>query len=153
MELDFKTFSENKSFLRDVQTTLKKIPASHSKLVKDYSFECEKDNTLKGDGGHVGVIDEKKKKITVAAPWVHSREFTVLHEIAHAVYKYIMTPKLIKEWANLYKKVKDKSEDKKGLEDTTEETFCMIYAQYYTKNKMMKFDHPELEEFIKKLPS
>ena len=61
-----------------------------------------------------------------------------------------MTKELKKEWNNLVDKIKKNKKHK--LEKDNEEVFCMIYAQNYCKNKMMKYDHPELQEFIKKLP-
>ncbi len=127
-----------------------KIPASHRKLVKDYNFEAETDNTLKNDKEHIGVIDEKNKKIKVAAPWNYGREFTILHEVAHAVFKYMVDAKMRKEWTEMVKKEKKKNKD--GLDQNDEELFCMMYAQHYAKNKLTKFDHPDLEVFISKLP-
>ncbi len=149
-KLDFKLFLEKKSeFEKDVENTLKTIPKKHAKLVKDYDFKAHGDNVLSGDPNNVGEIDEKKKHIKVSSPWNYSRCFVALHEIAHAVYKYIMTKELIKEWNLLVDKIK---KTKNELEKDNEEVFCMMYAQVYCKNKMEKYNHPELENFIKKLP-
>lgn len=153
-QLDFKSFlaESHKKFLNDVKKTIIKIPARHRALIKDYTFEKQDGNTLKGDGEHVGIIDEKKKKITVAAPWNYGREFTILHEFAHAVWKYLVGRKLREDWSVLVKKVKENKENKKDLDQNDEEIFCMIYAQFYSNNKIVKFDHPELLNFIEKLP-
>ena len=150
-KLNFKLFFEKKSeFDKDVEQILKTIPKKHAELVKNYNFKAHKDNVLDGDPDNVGEIDEKEKHIKVSSPWNYSRCFVTLHEIAHAVYKYIMTKELKKEWNNLVDKIK--KDKKHKLEKDNEEVFCMIYAQNYCKNKMMKYDHPELQEFIKKLP-
>jgi len=153
-QLDFKSFlaESHKKFLSDIQKTIIKIPARHRALIKDYTFEKQDGNTLKGDNGHVGIIDEKKKKITVAAPWNYGREFTILHEFAHAVWKYLVGRKLRQEWSIEIKKAKKNKDAKKDLDQNDEEIFCMIYAQFYSNNKMVKFDHPELLKFIEKLP-
>jgi hypothetical protein len=152
-QLDFKSFLES-SFMTDVKKTVLKIPASHRNLVKGYKYKAEGGNTLSRDNKHVGEIDEKKKLIRVAAPWNYGREFTILHEIAHAVYKYFVNEKLRRDWSALLKKTKAKSKEiRKYLDQDDEEIFCMIYAQHYTKNGMVKFEHPELEAFIEKLPS
>lgn len=153
--LNFKSFlaESHKKFMDDVQKTIVKIPERHRALIKDYSFEKQDGNTLKGDKDHVGVIDEKKKKITVAAPWNYGREFTILHEFAHAVWKYLVGRKARKEWSEIVKQVKEKhKESKKDLDQNDEEIFCMSYAQFYSNNKMVKFDYPELQSFIEKLP-
>jgi len=152
LNLDFKIFVENnKNFMSDVKETMLKIPKRHAKLVKNYKFHSEKGNTLKGDAGHVGEIDEKTKKIKVAGPWHYGREFCILHEIGHAVWKYLVDSKARKKWSELFKSAK--KQDKDGLDQNEEESFCMIYAQHYAKNKLMKYDHPELQKFIDKLPN
>jgi hypothetical protein len=151
--LEFITFLEAE-FMKDVKKTVLKIPAAHQKLVQGYKFKAEVGNTLSGDPGNVGEIDEKKKRIKIAAPWNYSREFTVLHEVGHAVWKYIVTDQKKKEWTQLLKKTKSHSkENKQYLNQNDEEIFCMLYAQHYCKNGMVKFEHPELETFIAKLPS
>lgn len=137
----------------EVEKTLKKLPKKHAALVKGYSYKFQGGVTLKGDDGHIGEIDEKKKLITVAAPWNYGREYTLLHEIAHAVWKYLVDKHQKKEWMKLLKTVKNKSkQNKRYLDQNAEEIFCMIYAQFYCNNEMVKFDHPELTKFIDTLP-
>lgn len=146
--LNFKSFLEVE-FMSDVDETMSKLPKSHSKLIKKYKFHPEKDNTLKGDEEHVGEIDEKNKKIKVAAPWHYSREIVVLHELAHAVWKYKMSNELKSSWKELLKKNKKNDKAKQDLNQNDEEIFCMIYAQFYCKNKVSKFEYPKLLDFIK----
>lgn len=145
VDLNFKLFVESASN-GDLQKTLDKIPASHRSLIKGFKFDYTSKNTLNGDRKHIGFVH--KKKITVAAPWNYSREFTTLHEIAHVVWEKKMTDELKKEWSELVKATKKKPKD--GIE----ELFCMSYAQYYAKNKMQKFDIPSWQDFIsEKVPS
>lgn len=134
---------------KDVKRTLEKIPEKHASLVKDYEIVFQPHNTLKGDGGHIGLIDEKKKRITVAAPWNYPREYTLLHEIGHAVWKFLLDEEGKKEWKSLLKSERKKS--KKNLGQDDEEIFCMIYAQVYAKNKMKKFENKTLEGFVRKI--
>jgi hypothetical protein len=143
--MSFKLFLESDE--KDLKGTLKKLPKLHAALVKKYNFKFEKGNTLNKSGEHVGEIDEKKNKITVAAPWRYGREFTVLHEIAHAVYKYLVDKNLRKEWAKIVKGTKDKQDQ------NDEELFAMAYANTYAHHKIEIHNHPEWESFIKKLPS
>jgi len=158
--LNFKHFLESaeKEFKDDIKQTLNKIPASHKKLVHDYKFKSEGGNTLKGDQKHVGEIDEKKKHIKVAAPYNYSRETTILHEIAHAVWKFVLTPDLKKQWSHLLKKTKDEHKDKTNkaakdsLDQNDEEIFCMSYANAYTKHKNATYNHDAWDNFIKALP-
>ena len=151
-QLNFKEFftESHKEFLQDAKKTMLKIPNSHKELVKNYKINPEGGNTL--DGGHVGEIDEKSKKIKIASPWNYGRVFTFLHEIAHAVWKYVLDDNLKKQWHSLYKKCKKQCPT--GLDQGSEESFCMLYAQHYAKNKLVKFDHPnkELDKFIANLP-
>ena len=150
--LNFKLFIEhNTEFQKNVKEMLKNIPKSHAKLVKDYDVICQKDNVLTNDKENVGEIDEKNKKIKISSPWNYSRCFVFLHEVAHAVYKYKMNASLKNKWKKLVEKVK-KDNKKHNLEKDVEEVFCMIYAQFYCKNKMEKYAYPELENFIKKVP-
>lgn len=149
--MNFKEFlTESEKHNEDVQKTLGKIPQMHSALVKGYKIKFQPGNTLKGDDGHIGFIDEEKKTITIASPWNYGREYTLLHEIAHAVWKYIVTDDLKENWHALFKA--EKKKDSTGLDQGSEEIFCMTYAQHYAHNKMVKFAHPRLVEFIKKLP-
>jgi hypothetical protein len=145
INLNFKMFFESEKN-GDLKKLLKKIPSSHKELVKDFKFKYTKNNTINSKNKHIGVIH--KDKIEVAAPWNYGREFTTLHEIAHMVWSYKMTNKLKKEWSNIVKKTKNKPKD------TDEELFCHSYAQYYAKNKLLKFDIPEWNKFIsKKIPA
>lgn len=134
---------------KDVQRTLEKIPDEHAQLVKDYDFSFQPSNSLKGDDKHIGFIDEKNKKIVVASPWNYGREYTLLHEIGHAVWKYILDDTKRKEWKKILKGVRSKN--KKDLSQDDEEIFCMSYAQHYAKNKLSKYDHKELDDFVSKL--
>ena len=106
-------------------------------------------NTLKGDDGHIGFIDEKNKKITIASPWNYGREYTLLHEIGHAVWKYIMSSKDKSKWKEIIDPIK--KANKKELNQNDEEIFCMTYAQVYANNKITKFDHESLINFVKKV--
>jgi hypothetical protein len=131
---------------KDVQKTLEKIPKPHADLVRDYKITFQPSNSLTGDDGHIGYIDEKNKKIVVSAPWNYGREYTLLHEVGHAVWKYILDDDKKKEWKKTVSKVRSKN--KKDLDQNDEEIFCMSYAQHYAKNKLCKYDHEELDEFI-----
>lgn len=158
--MDFKQFfeSEEKQFQDDIKDTLKNVPKSHRALISDYQFKYQAGNTLDNDDKHVGEIDEKKKHIKVAAPYNYSREFTILHELAHAIFKFKMTPELIKEWRALVKKTrkeqKDKIQDKNSLDQNAEEVFCMAYATTYAKHPPKTYSHDEWTNFIKtKVPN
>lgn len=131
---------------KDVRKTLEKIPKSHSNLVKDYEISFQSKNSLRGDDKHIGFIDEKNRKIVVSAPWNYGREYTLLHEIGHAVWKYLVSDDRKGEWKKTVAKVR--SRNKKELDQNDEEIFCMSYAQHYAKNKLCKYDHAELDEFI-----
>ena len=131
---------------KDVRKTLEKIPKSHSDLVKDYEISFQSKNSLRGDDKHIGFIDEKNRKIVVSAPWNYGREYTLLHEIGHAVWKYLVGEDKKREWKKTVAKVRAKN--KKELDQNDEEIFCMYYAQHYAKNKLCKYDHAELDEFI-----
>jgi len=146
----FKEYIEkNESSLEDMKKTLKKIPKKHYEIIKDYKIIFQSSGTLKNDDKHIGLIDEKNKTITVASPWNFSREFTLLHEIAHAVWQYLVSDKQKKEWTKIFKNTKSKN--KKDLSQNEEEIFCMTYAQYYARNKLIKFNHENLLNFIKKI--
>lgn len=134
---------------KDVRKTLRGLPKSHSKLVKGYKFVFQPSSCLKGDDKHIGLIDEKNKTITIAAPWNYGREYTLLHEVGHAVWKYLVDDKKKADWKNLLEPVK--KNNKKDLDQGDEEIFCMIYAQVYAKNKMKKYDHDELVRFVKEI--
>ena len=131
---------------KNIQATLKKIPDSHGKLIKDFHVNFEGGNTLHGDDQHVGYVDEEDKEICLASPWNYGREFTFLHEIAHKVYERLVSNDLKKKWAGIVKKTKNKQEQ------SPEELFCMAYANHYIKNKIVIHDHPEWHKFIEELP-
>ena len=140
--------SEN-SYKEEIKKTLNKLPATHSALIKGFKFEFQGGNTLKNDTQHVGMIDVAKKKIIIAATFRYGREWTILHELAHLIYAKFLTPVLIKEWKKITKSTKMKKEDRQD----PQELFCHAYSCFYSKNKIVKFDFPEWEEFIKKVPS
>lgn len=147
--MEFKIFLENSENTKNIKDTLKNIPKKHASLIGGYTIIFEPDNTLKKDKNHIGFIDEEKKTIKIAAPWNYGRQYTFLHEIAHAVWKYLVSEKKKKEWKDLVEKAK--LNKKQGLDQNDEEIFCMIYAQNYAKNKMSKFEHPELQNFVKSI--
>lgn len=139
----FKLFLENEES-ENVKKMISKLPKGHQKLLDGYKFKYTPGNTLKGDDEHIGYIH--KDKIVVAAPWNYGREFTTLHEIAHLVWEYKMTPKLKKEWSACVKKnpIRQKQND--------EELFAMAYACHYAKHKIKVHDCPAWHEFMKNLP-
>jgi hypothetical protein len=135
----------NDSESTDVKKTLEKLPTKHRKLVAPFKIQFQGGNTLKGDKGHVGCVDEKKMTITVASPWNFPREFTFIHEIAHLVWREFMTPKLREEWARLLKKKPPE------VKDTDEEIFAHVYSNHFVSNKVPKHTDPSWDNFIKKL--
>lgn len=152
-ELNFRDFTE--SIESELKKTLRKLPLKHRKLVQTYKFSFEHRPTIKGQD-HVGEIDEKKHKIKIAAPWFHSREFTILHEVAHAVWKYILNPRLQQEWKQLLQKTKKQqiahTKDRAALNQNQEEIFCMAYASYYAEHKPFAYHNDAWMKFIKQLP-
>lgn len=134
---------------KDVGDTLEKIPKSHAELVKGYEISFQPSNCLKSDKNHIGFIDEENKKIIIASPWNYGREYTLLHEIGHAVWKYKLNEDDKKNWKRTLGRVRSKN--KKDLSQNDEEIFCMCYAQHYANNKLCKYDHKELIEFISRL--
>jgi hypothetical protein len=137
----------------ETEKSLTNLPKKHRELVKDYRFRFENGVNLKGYPDSIGLIhlgNPDKKIIQIAAPWRHSREFATLHEVAHKVYEKLMTDKLRKKWSNLVKKTELHKDAAKEKND--EELFAHHYAQYYCNNKVVRYDHPELLDFIKNLP-
>lgn len=132
----------------DVKKTLGKLPKRHRDLIKNYKVVFQPSNGLKGDPEHIGYIDEEKKTIAIAAPWNHSREYTLLHEVGHAVWKSLVGEEKRREWKHLLAKHRGKN---KHLNQEHEEMFCMLYAQHYAKNKLEKYDHDELLKFVAKI--
>lgn len=154
MSIDsFKKYVEQREH-EDVKKLLTKLPKGHKKLTHGVKFNYTGNNTLNGDKKHVGIIH--KDKITVAAPWNYSREFTTLHEIAHIIWEEKMTSQLKKEWAKLVKQTKKELKKKdvvyNSLNQGHEEIFAMCYANYYAKHKILTYYHPKWMNFIKKLP-
>jgi hypothetical protein len=131
---------------RNVRDTLKSVPTGHADLVKGYKFHFQTGNTLDGDDQHVGIIDPKVKKVTIAGPWSYGREHVLLHELGHLVY-FLLDEKTKKSWKKLIKKVKH------GLDSQgAEEVFAHCYAGTYSQNKLKAHSKPEWEAFIKNLP-
>lgn len=155
-KMKFKEFI-SKSDRHDVNNVLQKLPKKHYNLIKDYKISFESGSTLKKDKKHIGFIDEEKKLIKIAAPWYYSREFTLLHEVAHSVWKYELSNKNKKEWKEIVKLSKDKQksnitkEASKSLDQQEEEIFCMAYANYYSKHKILTYDNENYYKFIKNL--
>ena len=144
--MNFKLFYESITPIEkdDLKETLGKIPKEHRNIIKGYSFFCKSGNTLK-DGEHVGYNDLMNKRIVIATPWNYSREFTLLHEIAHLVWDRFVKPndKKVKKWNKLVSSTKDK------VKQNNEELFCHTYANYYVKNKVNNHHHEAWYDFIK----
>jgi hypothetical protein len=111
-------------------------------LIKDYKFKFQSGNGLDGDPDHIGSIDEKNKKITIASPWNYGREYALLHEIGHLIWKYLVSEKSKDKWSKIVKNTKNKQNQ--GIE----ELFCMAYANTYAKNKIEIHNHTKWEKFI-----
>lgn len=138
--MTFRDFLESEE-KENVKKMIAKLPKGHQKLLDGYKFKYTSGNTLDGDDEHVGLIH--KDKITVAAPWNYGREFTTLHEVAHLVWEYKMTPKLKKEWSKIVK------QNPKRQKQSDEELFCMAYACTYAKHKILVHHHPAWADFIR----
>lgn len=150
--MNFKLFLESQEYKDDINKTLGKLPKDHSLLIKKYKIEFQPNNTLRGDSKHIGFIDEENKKIKIAAPWNYCREFTFLHEIAHAVWKYKVPKDKKKEWNELFKSEKHKMRDnKESINQNAEEIFAMCYANFYTKHKISTYKNEKWNKFIKNL--
>lgn len=130
--------------MKDAKATLSGIPKTHAALIKGYKFIFQPDNTLKGDESHVGVIDDVKKTIILSAPWHHSREFVMLHELAHRIWAKLPKKKQ-EEWNKIAK------DQAKKVKDGLEETFCHCYANYHASNPVKKFENDKIEKFIAEL--
>jgi len=141
-DLNFKYFiNEDKS---DIENTISLLPKKHAELLKDVKIKYTCGNTLDFDKKHVGQI--QNKKMIVSAPWNYSRQFTTLHEIAHLVWCQILSDNQRKEWENVVKKSNVKTKEK-----NIEELFCMAYANYYSKNKLVIYSNKNWEKFVKKI--
>ena len=152
MLLNFKLFlMESGTFESDLRETLKKIPKKHQNLIKGWKFKAHPENTIKGDKKSCGLIDEKKKTITVASPWNYGREYTFLHEIGHLVWKYLMPEEKREKWAQTTEVIRSKNKKNKSLDQNDEELFCMAYAASYCNQPVVAFDHDSWIDFIKKI--
>jgi len=150
--MNFRTFLENEE-KRNVEKLLSKLPKGHRKLLQGYKFRFTPGNTLNGDHQHIGYIH--KDKIVVAAPWNYSRSFTTLHEIAHLVWEYLITPSLKKEWSELVKNTKkaqmnkfSRPEQKNALKQNDEEIFCMSYAATYSNHAPVIWHNQDWLKFM-----
>jgi len=145
--MSFRLFleSEEDKNLSDLKATLKRLPKQDAALVKGWKYVFQVGNTMKGDKGHVGLMDPNKKTITLAAPWNYGREFTFLHEVGHLKWE-TLSNSIQKKWKETVKKHKDRQKD------TDEELFCMAYANHYCKNRVIVHDNPAWHDFIEKLP-
>jgi hypothetical protein len=148
--MNFKIFLENlETNSKDIRQCIKKLPKKHADLIKDYKIKFEPNNTLKKSNKHVGFIDEEKKTISVAAPWNYSRSFTLLHEIAHAVWKNLADEQK-EEWKKIFLKEKNKMKNK-SLNQNYEEIFAMAYANFYSKHKLLTYENKSWNKFIRKI--
>ena len=141
--MTFKIFLENEE-QNDIKKTISKLPNKFADLVKGYKFQFQSGNTMKGDNGHVGEVDDKKKTIIIASPWNYGREYTLLHEIAHLVWKKVSNDKR-KEWSKIVKATKDRQDQPE------EELFAMAFANTYAKNKIVIHTHDTWDKFVKAL--
>lgn len=151
--MNFKLFlesEEQKEYSKDLKQTMKKLPKDHCVLIKGYKIKFEPTNTLKNDSEHIGFIDEEKKIIRIAAPWNYGRNFTLLHEIGHAVWNKKLDEKKKKEWNVLFKKEKNKIKHK-SLNQNAEEIFAMCYANFYSKHKILTYNNSKWMKFIDSL--
>ena len=139
----------------DILKTLSKLPNTHRNLIKGFSWKFQGGNTLSGDDQHVGYMDDHEKEIAVAAPWNYGREFTVLHEISHTVWERL-PHNLKQKWFQVVQQPKNQpspdGQNKDSLSQNPEELFCMSYATFYAKHKVVTYYKPEWMEFIKNLP-
>ena len=143
--MEFKQFLEATEEQKNIKTMLAKIPKKHRNLVRGFKYEFIKGNTLDGDDENIGLCDKCKKKLTIAGPWHYGREFTTLHEVGHLVWE-MLPPEKKAEWKKVLKGTKGKHQ-----RQNAEELFCMAYANTYAKHKDVIHDHPEWDQFIKKL--
>ena len=149
MILDFKKFfSENNSEEQsDIDKTLSTIPQSHRDFLKGFHISFQGGNTLHGDNQHVGMITtHPRKEIIIAAPWRYSREFTLLHEVGHLVWEYLVSQQLKNDWEEIVQNTKNKQNQ------PAEEHFCMAYGAAYSKRPPLIHSHPTWIHFIKNLP-
>jgi len=144
--MNFKEFIIE-SYVSDIKKTLAKLPKKHAIIFRGYKYKFEGGNELKGDSKHIGFIDEEKKTVTIAAPYNYGREFTFLHEVGHAVWKYLVDDKKQEQWAKIVKKTNLKKEDKQPVE----ELFCMAYGATYAKRPPADYAYDEWIKFVKNI--
>lgn len=147
--MNFKEFLEqsNAEEAKNVHLALNKLPESYRKLVRGFKFKFLDGSTLNGDSDHVGYMTHKPKVIAVAGPWHYGREFTLYHEIAHLVWENLVDKAKRAEWKKVLAGTKGKRQHQGA-----EEMFCMAFANFYAKNKIVIHDHESWKEFIKGLP-
>lgn len=155
---DFFKEDKNAEGMEDIQKTISKLPQSHAALVSGFQMKFHPGNTLNGDKNHVGYVDDNSKEIAVAAPWNFSREFTILHEIAHKVWEKFVAPnqRLAQLWTQLVQKnssdqMQRNPQAKDSLDQEPEEIFCHSYANFYSKHKNATYNNPEWMHFIKNI--
>ena len=143
--MNFKEFMvENTECEKDIAKTLKKLPEKIRKLVAGYKFKFQNGNTLKGDSGHIGIINPNEKTLIIAAPWRYGREFCFLHEIGHLLWA-ILDNETKQQWMEIVKKHPCKEEDKQPAE----ELFAMSFSQQLAYNPVKKFCIPAWNAFMK----
>ena len=162
--MKFRQFMKKSEEQDDIESTLKKLPKSHRSLVRGFDWKFQGGNTLKGDDQHIGYVDRMNGEIAVAAPWNYGREFAILHEIGHQIWDQL--PEELKEqWKEICSKIKNRKDVPKELSHTPDhedsqtsldqsdtEIFCMCYANFYARHKLMTYYKPEWIMFIKNLP-
>jgi len=144
--MDFKNFIEVAENEKDVRETLKKLPSKFRRLVNGYKFKFQANNTLKGDGQHVGIVDLDKKIMTVCAPYNFGREHTILHEIGHLVWD-VLDKKQKNKWQQIFVKHPNQDGQKQDAEEYFAHAFAATYANYVVSN----FNIPQWHSFIKSL--
>lgn len=143
--MNFKKFFENSE---DIKETLSFLPKKHLKFLQDLELKYTCNNTLDSSKKHVGIL--KDKKITVSAPWHYSRQFTTLHEIAHIVWCKALSEDQRKAWNKIFHDEKSRMRHS-SVKQSAEEIFCMCYANYYSRHKLMTFKNSKWDKFIKNL--
>jgi len=143
--MKFKKFLENKE---DIEETLNLIPKKHLKFLDSFTLNYTCDNTLKGDSKSVGML--KNNKITISAPWYYSRQFTTLHEIAHVVWCKVLSKDQKKYWKKIFTEEKNKL-NHPSIKQSYEEIFCMCYANFYSKHKLLTYDNDKWNKFIESI--
>jgi hypothetical protein len=145
--LDRKLFLEQtKEQEENIKKTLAKLPKTHQKLMDGFKIVWQCDNVLKGDKGHVGLVDTEKKTITLAAPFRWSSEHVLLHEIAHLIWNILVSKELKAKWAALMKKIKRPLDEKND-----EELFCHAFASHFCFNPTEKFSDDRLMNMVQEI--